>query len=204
MDEISVWYCNPRIVQHRTAQVMQISQLKPDLIQLPPMLLRNIAPLRARVLKRSRALINCDNRLMVIWSAKSACTAVYVWFAQVSGFGDDVRATHERPHIHRTTVYQKSDLYARSLTAPLERYRTLRVIRDPYSRAVSSYRHALMNAYAQPYMTKFSNGTLRRKTGYSFQEFLDMLQSVDLQRENLHFRTQFNVIERISKSRFRH
>jgi hypothetical protein len=145
---------------------------------------------------RSRALLNVDLNLSVIWSAKSACTTVYTWFACVSGFGHELTGEGQGPHIHRINVYEKSDLCRRSLKAGATGFRTLRVIRDPYSRAVSSYRHALMNAYSQPYMTASSKGRLNRQQGYSFQQFLDMLETVDIRRSNPHFRAQFRPMER--------
>jgi hypothetical protein len=170
-----------------------------DLSHLPPIVLRSVPPLRAEFVRTSRVLVNADQRLMVIWSAKSACTAVYVWFACVSGFAEEVRAAHNRPHLHRTGTYQHSALYAKSLRFPLSKYRVLRVIRDPYLRAASSYRHALKSGYSGPYMREFSNGALGRKRGYSFRQFLAMLKTQDIERTNLHFRAQFNPIERLRK-----
>ncbi len=182
-----------------TAIFMKIHLLNNYVFSAPLFVLRNIPPLRTLALKRSRVLINCDKRLMVIWSAKSACTTVYAWFAQVSGFADELPAIHASPQKHRTTIYYFSELYRRSLAAPLGEYRTLRVIRDPYARTVSLYRYALLHAYADPYLAEFSAGKLSRTTGFSFQQFLDLLSSIDLSAANVHFRPQFNPIERIHK-----
>jgi hypothetical protein len=44
-------------------------------------------------------------------------------------------------------------------------------------------------------MKSYSKGRLYRKTGYSFLDFLGMLESVDISKTNLHFRTQLNEIE---------
>lgn len=185
-----------------TAIFMKTHLLNSYIFSAPPFVLRNIPPLRVFALKRSRVLLNCDKRLMVIWSAKSACTSVYVWFAHVSGFLDDLRAAHVPLQKHRTESYHYSDLYRRSLAAPLDDYRTLRVIRDPYARTVSLYRFALMHKYVEPYLATFSGGKLNRSAGFSFQQFLDLMGSIDLQTANVHFRPQFNPIEKIHKSDF--
>lgn len=171
--------------------------MKLDTLHFPQFLLARVPVLQRQAIAQSKALLNCDLRLSVIWSAKSACTAVYTWFAHVSGFGDELSGEGRGPHEHRGNVYHRSGLYLRSLKADAAAFRTLRVIRDPYTRAVSSYRHALMNAYSDPYMAAASHGTLNRRQGYSFHQFLDMLESVDIRRANLHFRAQFRPMERI-------
>jgi hypothetical protein len=159
--------------------------------------LQNMFLRQRALLEESRALINCDKRLMVVWSPKSACTSTYVWFAAQSGLIDEMRATHNWPHRHRRLVYQQSDLYRRSLRLPLADYRVVRVIRDPYSRAASIYRHSLVNDYLDEYLKDFKTGKLTSEQGLSFQQFLDLLESLDLRKANPHLKPQFRRIETV-------
>jgi hypothetical protein len=74
--------------------------------------------------------------------------------------------------------------------------RTLRIIRDPYGRAVSIYRHALQTHFADSEMEAFSKGRISAEKGYSFQTFLDLLEKIDMRRVDIHFRPQFHPFER--------
>ncbi len=142
-----------------------------------------------------RPLVNGEWKLIVLWSPKAACTAVYVWFSKISGFADDVRDTREFPHKHRMQWFYQSDIYNRGLESDLGSCHVLRVIRDPYSRAVSIYRHALQTNFADKAMKVFSKGKLNVDDGYSFQQFLDLAESLDMAHSDVHFRPQFHPYE---------
>jgi len=146
-----------------------------------------------------RPLINCDRKIVVIWSPKSACTTAYVWFSQVSGFAEDVRKHHAWPHRHRTEVFNHSELYRRGLRSDLSDCRIVRIIRDPYSRAVSIYRHALRTKFAEEDMESFSGGRLDADKGYSFQQFLDLLEYLDMSSCDMHYRPQFHPFEKVRR-----
>ena len=141
-------------------------------------------------------LVNKDKKLIVLWSPKSACTTMYVWFSHISGFAEDVRKYATWPHRHRMDQYMKSKLYAESVDSGMTDAKVLRVIRDPYGRAVSIYRHALQTLFADRYMEAFSNGRIDAKDGYSFQTFLDLLEQLDMRRVDVHFRPQFHPLEK--------
>jgi hypothetical protein len=141
-------------------------------------------------------LLNKHKKLIVLWSPKSACTTLYVWFSHVSGFSEDVRNYNAWPHRHRSEVYMKSEFYRESVASGMKDSSVLRVIRDPYSRAVSIYRHALLTNFADADMDAFSGGAVSNRTGYSFQTFLDLLGRLDMRRVDFHFRPQFHVYEK--------
>ena len=73
----------------------------------------------------------------------------------------------------------------------------MHVIRDPFLRAVSSYRHVLATALADKRFLTFDGGALNRRDGFSFNRYLDFLETLDLARTNLHHRQQLHRIERI-------
>ncbi len=142
-----------------------------------------------------RPMVNEDIKLTVLWSPKSACTTTYVWFAHVSGFSKDVHEYAAWPHRHREERYQLSPLYARSIHGDLTANRVLRIIRDPYGRAVSIYRHALQTPFAEKELAKFDGGRHDAARGFSFQTFLDMVAELDMPAVDIHFRPQFHPYE---------
>ncbi len=140
-------------------------------------------------------MVNAQKNLMVLWSPKSACTTAYVWFAHVSGFLPQVRKFAAWPHKHRVERYQHSKLYFDSVKSDLSKARTVRIIRDPYGRAVSIYRHALLTRFADKALSEHSNGRLSLEAGLSFQDFLDFVGKLDMKSVDIHFRPQFHPFE---------
>ena len=179
------------------------AQLKPtkEVLQMPRANARPGAPERPRrqnltpIATTPTPLLNIDKNLAVLWSPKSACTTVYVWFSHISGFSRDVKEYASWPHRHRMEQYSKSDIYAESAANGMAGATLLRIIRDPYSRAVSIYRHALNTLFADKEMELYSNGTISAVEGYSFQTFLDMAAALDMRRANVHFRPQIHLYE---------
>ena len=147
-----------------------------------------------------RPLVNTDAGLTVLWSPKSACTTTYVWFAHVSGFSNEVREYAAWPHKHRQEVFNLSALYERSILGDHMSNKVLRVIRDPYSRAVSIYRHALQTHFADSEVAKFQGGAHSLDRGMSFQDFLDMLATLNMQAVDIHFRPQYHPYEEVRKA----
>ena len=145
-------------------------------------------------------LLNKDKKLIVLWSPKSACTTMYVWFSHVSGFAEDVKNYAAWPHRHRREQYMKSELYAESAASGMNDAKALRIIRDPYSRAVSIYRHALQTRFADQDMDAFSSGRFSADKGFSFQTFLDLLEQLDMRRVDIHIRPQFHPYEKSRKA----
>ncbi len=139
-------------------------------------------------LQPSSPLIDHKNKLLIYWSPKSACTSVYVWFSAFAGFLDEV--FRGGPHRHRTLVFNKSSFYAKGLeTDPSELF-ALKVLRDPYARAVSIYRHALTTGFADDDLLNAYGGKVTKEQGFSFQAFLDLVEQVGFTKSNPHYRPQ--------------
>ena len=166
---------------------------------LPPAVLKSHPLPLLPITRPAPPLLNMKNNLVVLWSAKSACTTVYVWFSHVSGFSQEVRDYASWPHQHRTEQYEKSPLYLDSARADLSRAHTLRIIRDPYDRAVSIFRHALQTHFADKVMNAKTDGRMSAEAGYSFLEFLDFVARLDMNRVDHHFRPQFHPYEKFRK-----
>jgi len=147
-------------------------------------------------------LILPQARVAVIFSAKSACTSVVIWFLKQLGHLEAARDYHRWPHQYRIEVYYRSQLYANAFRQDLTKLRVIRVVRDPYSRAISSFRHALIYGFADQDIARALGRRDIKENGYSFSEFLDFLEQIDLTNCNVHFRIQRHPVE--DKLRVRH
>ncbi len=143
-----------------------------------------------------KPLIDPAGRFVVYWSPKSACTTTLIWFLHVSGFAEEARRHSSWPHRYRLEVYNRSEAFHRALAAGFDDMRRIRVIRDPYDRAVSSFRHAVGTGYADEGLSAFLGRELAPKAKFSFREFLDYLESEDIATTNTHHRQQMQPIER--------
>jgi len=140
-------------------------------------------------------LVDRERRLIVLWSPKSACTAAYVWFASVCGFLDEVRQ-YESPHHHRMQVFRTSRRYLDSIVADTSDFHVVRIIRDPYARAVSIFREAFVGNYADRDAALVN---LDFNAGVSFHMFLLMLERLDMENVDTHYRPQLHPFERARK-----
>ncbi|HLF24497.1 MAG TPA: sulfotransferase family 2 domain-containing protein, partial [Burkholderiales bacterium] len=105
-------------------------------------------PGRARVFEallmtRPRPLVDPDARLIVLFSPKAACTNVTVWFLNQIGHIKAARDFSNWPHKYRLKVYYDSALYRKARGLNLKKFKVIRVIRDPYDRTTSGFRHAV-------------------------------------------------------------
>ena len=146
-----------------------------------------------------RPWLNPDRNMMVLWSAKSACTTSFVWFLNSIGWLEDFRRSRSYAHRFRRDIYEKSDLVRRGRAKLIDDYTILHIIRDPYTRAVSSYRQALKFGFADRGSYSLPGSPLDRNAGFSFTEFLDVLGEVDLTRGNVHWKLQVHPVEALRR-----
>lgn len=126
-----------------------------------------------------RPLIDGPEKIGIFWSAKSGCTAVLLWFYQRIGKKEDALSFSSWPHDYRERVLYPSPEYQEWLaTCDVDKTRWLRVIRDPYKRAVSSFRHAVQFGYMDKHLAPFLEHPVgHASTGISFKEFLMFLKN---------------------------
>src|SRR5689334_25375638 len=84
-----------------------------------------------------RPLIHTPQRMIVVFSPKSACTSVLIWFYHQIGHTKAARDYASWPHNYRTDVYYRSRFYRRAFERDLSKFSLLRIVRDPFERAVS-------------------------------------------------------------------
>ena len=154
-------------------------------------------PLTNALLEPPQPWLNPDRSLLVVWSAKSASSLTFIWYLATVGLLDDYRASGMSSHEYRGKRLARSDVVQRGRSKLLDDYWIVHILRDPYLRAVSSYRHALATGYADKRIGPRSGGSLDRKEGFSFARYLDYLETIDLRGANVHHRLQLHRVERI-------
>ena len=99
------------------------------------------------------------------------------------------------PHHYRARVFYKTPDCARALDDDLTTYRFVRVIRDPYQRAVSSYRHMLATGYCRDEIGRFLGTPLDDQNTLSLETFLDFVAAEDMATTEVHHRIQRHGLE---------
>jgi hypothetical protein len=157
---------------------------------------QDLASLMLEPRREPRPLLLWPEKIGVIWSAKSACTTVLLWYLWHRNLLQAAHAYNSWPHTFRNQMLYADETY-RTWANQMDvgSWTWLRIIRDPYKRAVSSYRHALANGYESRKMSH----RLKRlpEVGYSFEEFLDYLLRINITACNLHHKQQFHPLEEL-------
>jgi hypothetical protein len=157
---------------------------------------QDMATLLLEPRREPRPLLLGSARLGIIWSAKSACTTVLLWYLWHRNLLQAARAYGAWPHKFRNGVLYSDETYRMwASQAEAGGWTWLRVIRDPYKRTVSSYRHAVLNGYEDRKMARRLKRPIPEGGGYSFEEFLDYLLRIDVSICNLHHKQQFHPLE---------
>jgi hypothetical protein len=155
------------------------------------------------ILEHPHPLIDPRSRMVVLYSAKSACTNVLIWFLHHLGHAEAARDYHGWPHQYRDHVYYQSLLYRQVATSrDLKTFTVVKVVRDPFKRVASSFRHVVRHSVLRDGIGRKLRDTQIEKHGLSFASFLDFLEATDLTRCNPHYSLQRHAIE--SKLRVKH
>jgi hypothetical protein len=142
-----------------------------------------------------RPLINPAAQMIVLFSPKSACTNVAVWFFHHLGKAAEAREFSRWPHHYRLQVYYDSQLYKDACKQDLTNFKVVRVVRDPYDRVASGFRHAMTTRRARPVIAAQLNDPDIETKGMSFEQFLTFLEAVDLTACDPHFALQRHPLE---------
>ncbi|MDH3652142.1 MAG: sulfotransferase family protein [Saprospiraceae bacterium] len=143
-----------------------------------------------------RPLICSKNRIGLMWSAKSGCTFASKWFFFQIGLLDAAHYYHPWIHRFREEVFYKSLPYQKALSRKdLSDFLLFKVVRSPFSRAVSSYIHAIRFEYENQQISEFLGRPIFKDAGFSFREFVDYLRILDVKNCNIHHRIQVHPLE---------
>lgn len=131
----------------------------------------------------------------LVWSPKSACTSAVLWYLAHAGLLEAALAFDPWPHRYRTQVLPGLPAYQQWVRGcEPGRLRWVRVIRNPFLRAVSSYRHALRHGYEDRRIDRVLGLSVAGR-GFSFGEFLRYLEQIDVTTCDPHHAQQWRSFE---------
>ncbi|MCG8634384.1 MAG: sulfotransferase family protein [Desulfobacterales bacterium] len=151
-----------------------------------------------QVLTRNPPLIDPCRKLAVFWTPKAGCTFITKWFFSQAGLLDEALQYHPFVHKYRIQVYQQSRAHSKGVKDFLRhpgRYKIIKIVRDPYQRAVSSYLHTNKHSYADAALAACLRREINAAHRFSFREFLHFLAGVDIHDCNPHYKAQVHHLE---------
>lgn len=148
-------------------------------------------------------LILDEKKLMLSLAPKSGSLFGVSWFFYQAGLWQDVEQHPKWAHHYRQEVYYKSPDYPasyRRFFASPEAYTKIKLVRNPYARAVSSYIHTLRTPHI------LYRDTKHRFTAkaFSFETFLNEVEKLGTRSCDVHYRTQTHEYERRSNWDYDH
>ena len=141
-----------------------------------------------------------EKRLILLWNAKAGCTFSIKWMFSQMGILHDAQDYHKWVHRYRLNVYYKSKQHKEGVRLFLqnaEDFRIVKVVSNPFVRAVSSFIHATIHNYEDDLLSDFLGRQINPKNRFTFREFVQYLISIDLDQCNVHHRLQTSSLERI-------
>ena len=140
-----------------------------------------------------------ERDVAVLWSAKAGCTFAVKWFFYQRGELEQALDHSSWIHDYRTQVYRMSAAYELGVhRAEYGKFRYLRLVRNPFSRAVSSFLHMVRtvgdHGFHRPF-NEFLGRDIEQDAGASFAEFCEFLLSIDVARCDIHYRQQAHPLE---------
>jgi hypothetical protein len=148
--------------------------------------------------QRPLPLVQPEQQLGVLFSAKAGCTYAVKWFLKQTNQLDAALSYHPWIHRYRIEVcYRVRDYRPEAVLNPS--VRTVKFVRNPYERAVSSYVHAIRTGYDDARIAAFLGRPVHGRVRYSFREFIAYLESMSLNTRhcNPHHKVQVHEAERL-------
>ncbi len=137
------------------------------------------------------ALYDSKNKVVMDWSPKSGCTVVTKMFFKNMGLLEEALQYNSWVHEYRMHVFYKNHPIIEEVFSDPELFR-FKVVRNPYSRAVSSYIHVMK----YPVMHEVVKERLWRwNANISFRKFVKFLEKTDVLNCDPHYRLQKKFFE---------
>ncbi|MCA9370488.1 MAG: sulfotransferase family 2 domain-containing protein [Candidatus Peregrinibacteria bacterium] len=135
-------------------------------------------------------------KLCIVYSAKSGSLYALEWFLRQHNLYEGAHKSYSWLHRYRTNILENDEAYLNALrNVTQETHTIIRVVRDPFARAVSSFLHCIRHIERKPEMLPLplQNGL---GTTLTFRQFMHALLEIDLKTCNAHYRVQTREVER--------
>lgn len=167
-----------------------------DYLPFDPLKYLNRLSLRRKILLSPQPpLVSQRRKLVVFLTAKAGCTFATNWFLFQVGLLQVALDHHPWVHNYRRDVFYKGEDY-KNLDGIFDGKMVLiKFVRNPFSRTVSSFIHAIRHKYEDQEMADYLGRTVDAKNGYTFREFVEYLGTLNLQHCNIHHKIQLHKAE---------
>ena len=151
----------------------------------------------------SQPLLIQKSKLLIYWSPRCACTKIVVWYLRQVGLLSAANFFSGWPHDFRVQFLYRSNQFKNWQKAvKVEQTQSVKFVRHPFQRAVSSYRHILMSPGGGPnnhhaILTQFLGRRVSPDDGVTFKEYLDYCEARMAWAFDHHHRVQYHPLERI-------
>lgn len=153
-----------------------------------------------------KILFDHNRQLVLMWSPKVGCTFLCKWFFAQMNLLDAALYYNNWVHRFRQDVYYRSEGYVENIHKVLNGdFTVIKVVRNPFARAVSSYITALFQALNKPGMPiyekmkkeleGFFHRPLIENELFSFREYISYLENIDILTCEAHHRQQMHPLE---------
>lgn len=136
------------------------------------------------------ALIDRKNRIILEWSAKAGCTIGTKLFFRHLGILEEAESYHRWIHTFRTREFYKRYGITRHKDLCSPEFTKIKIVREPFNRAVSSYIHLMK--FPEPELCRHAGSS---RPDISFKEYLSFISSRNLFFCNPHYGTQYKYYE---------
>ena len=143
-------------------------------------------------------LVNAKKKYVIVWTPKVASNIVLTWYLRDVGLLYAANFYSDRLHEFRGKVLVNSRYYKKWTEwawSDVSGSTYVKVMRDPFKRAVSSYRHALR--YPETRAVIDRNTEFDISKGFSFVQFLMAIEKVDICNTDIHLRQQHHPVQDI-------
>lgn len=141
--------------------------------------LRRRSKLEKLLYKEPFPIIFPQKQLVLLWSAKAGCTFSIKWMYSQMGVLKDPLVSQKWVHKYRQNEYYGSKQHKegiRLFKQNSENFRIIKIVSDPFRRAVSSFIHATIHSYEDKLLSDFLGRRIDSKIRFSFREFVMYLK----------------------------
>ncbi|MBA2490592.1 MAG: sulfotransferase family 2 domain-containing protein [Gammaproteobacteria bacterium] len=125
-------------------------------------------------------IVDSRHKVVLLWSAKAGCTFAVKWMLGHMGLLQEALAHHRWVHHYRIQKLYKSAAHKAAVRDFVDEpagYRFVKIVRNPFKRALSSYIHASQCGYEDVPMATFLGRAVDAENRYSFREFVGYLET---------------------------
>jgi len=102
-------------------------------------------------------------------------------------------------HDYRENIYYKSDRFKEGMNLFLknsESFNVVKIVTNPFKRAAMSYVHANVHGYEDKKISKYLKREVSSKKRFSFREFSQYINNININKCNIHHKVQTSKAER--------